>query len=185
MADKRIGVGPHGGTSGTYVPRMLAALNISATLVEGSWDDMAAQLKDGTVDVLAAAVGAPFPPSPRLEKTKNIRYIAVGEEEVVVLRLAIPELTLATIPAGTYPSLMKAYPTVGLYNFAVVHKDLPRDLVFQIVEAVFTYHDKLVEAHPPPQQPSGKFYPQYIPAVSQRRRRYYSINMVPGVVHAD
>lgn len=186
MADKRIGVGPHGGTSGTYVPRMLAALNISATLVEGSWDDMAAQLKDGTVDVLAAAVGAPFPAIAGLEKTKNIRYVPVDEEQVVVLRLAIPELTLATIPAGTYPSLMKAYPTVGLYNFAVVHKDLPSDLVFQIVEAVFAYHDKLVEAHPAAAAtvPENFIHNTFLPYHSGASR-YYSINMVTGVVRGD
>ena len=186
LAGKSVGVGPHGGTSGSYVPRILAALNISATLIEGSWEEMAAKLETGEVDVLAAAVGAPFPAIAGLEKNKNIRYIPVHEDQVLAIRLAIPELAVATIPAGTYPSLMKAYSTVGLYNFAVVHKDLPSDLVFQIVEAVFAFHDEMMEIHPaaaatvPENFVQNTFLPYHSGA-----SRFYSINMVPGVVRAD
>lgn len=186
LAGKRIGVGPHGGTSGSYVPRILGALNLSATLVEGSWEDMAAKLENGEVDVLAAAVGAPFPAIAGLEKNKNIRYIPVEEEQVLAIRLAIPELAVVNIPAGTYPSLMKAYPTVGLYNFAVVRRDLPDDLVYQIVEAVFTYHDQLLEAHPAAAATVPENFVQntFLPFHSGASR-YYSNNMVSGVVRAD
>lgn len=186
LSGKRIGVGPHGGTSGSYVPRILAALDLSASLVEGSWDEMAAKLEHGEVDVLAAAVGAPFPAIADLEKTKNIRYLPVHEEQVLAIRLAVPELAAVAIPAGTYPSLMKAYPTVGLYNFAVVHRDLPSDLVFQIVEAVFAFHDEMMEIHPaaattvPENFVQNTFLPYHSGA-----SRFYSINMIPGVVRAD
>jgi TRAP transporter TAXI family solute receptor len=63
------------------------------------------------------------------------------------LRLAMPELTPSRIPAGTYPSLIHAYQTVGLYNFAVAHADLPDDLVFRVVKAAFEHHEEMMEVH--------------------------------------
>ena len=65
-----------------------------------------------------------------------------------MLRLAVPELASAKIPAGTYPSLRKPYETVGIYNFAVAHRDLPADLVLQAVRVVFDFHAEMMEAHP-------------------------------------
>jgi TRAP-type uncharacterized transport system substrate-binding protein len=44
--------------------------------------------------------------------------------------------------------LTKDYPTIGLYNFAVAHKDLSDDLVYQIVKTVFENQAELVKAHP-------------------------------------
>ena len=52
------------------------------------------------------------------------------------------------IAAGTYRFLTKDYPTIGLYNFAVAHKDLSEDLVYRLVKAVFDNHADLVKAHP-------------------------------------
>jgi TRAP transporter TAXI family solute receptor len=59
----------------------------------------------------------------------------------------MPELTPSRIPAGTYPSLMRPYQTVGLYNFAVAHADLPGDLVFRVVKAVFENHEQMLGVH--------------------------------------
>ena len=128
----------------------------------------------------------PSLPSPSLEKKKKVRFVAIDPDDVVALRLAIPELTVAQIPAGTYPSLMKGYPTVGLYNFAVVQKDLPADLVFQIVEAVFANHDKLVAVHPAAAAtiPENFVHNTFLPYHSGASR-YYSANMVRGIVRGD
>jgi TRAP transporter TAXI family solute receptor len=186
VAGKPIGVGPQGGTAGSYMPQFLTTLNIAAPLVHGSWEELASQLENGTIAMIAAAAGAPLPAIADLERKKKVRFVPLGEDEVVRLRLTIPELTPSEIPAGTYPSLMKGYATVGLYNFAVVHKDLPDGLVYQIVEAVYDYHDKMVEAHPaaaatvPGNFVHNTFLP-YHPGAS----RYYSVNMVQGVLRGD
>ena len=49
--------------------------------------------------------------------------------------------------AGTYPSLLRHYQTVGLYNFAVAHAELPDDLVYNIVRVVFEKHEEMMEVH--------------------------------------
>jgi uncharacterized protein len=148
VSGKRVGVGPQGGTGGTYVPRMLAALNIAASPAFGSWADLAAELQAQTLDVLGAAAGAPFPAVAELDAKKAVRFVPLSPNEVLSLRLAIPELTPSLIPAGTYPSLMRNYETVGLYNFAVAHQDLPTDLAYRIVDAVFSNHQEMIEIHP-------------------------------------
>jgi uncharacterized protein len=40
------------------------------------------------------------------------------------------------------------YHTFGMYSFVVVNEDLPDDLVYKIVKAVFEHHQDLVDAHP-------------------------------------
>ena len=73
--------------------------------------------------------------------------IPLAAEQIAALRLAMPELTPSRVPAGTYPSLLRHYQTVGLYNFAVAHADLPNDLVYNIVRIVFERHEEMMEVH--------------------------------------
>jgi uncharacterized protein len=148
MADKRVGVGPTGGTTSTYVPEFFNALKIGATFVHGDWSDLATQLQERKIDVIAAGAGVPLPAVADLERKVNIRYVPLGADQVAALRLAMPELAPSRIPAGTYPSLNRPYQTVGLYNFAVAHRDLPDDLVYQMVKTVFENHERMMEVHP-------------------------------------
>lgn len=186
MNGKRIGVGPEGGTAGTYVPKFLTTLKIEAILVHGAWEDLAAKLQGGEIDVIAAAVGAPFPAIAALEREKKAQFVPLSPDDIIALRLAMPELTPSTIPAGTYPSLLKRYDTVGLYNFAVVHKDLPSGLVYQIVNAVFANHDELVANHPAAAAtvPANFVHNTFLPYHSGATR-YYGDRMVSGIVRGD
>jgi len=147
MADKRIGVGPGGGTSATYFPDIFNVLKVSADFVYGDWADLASQVHARSIDVLAVAAGVPFPSFIELEFKDKVRYIALSPEQLAALRLAMPELTPSRVPAGTYPSLLRHYETVGLYNFAVAHAELPDDLVYNIVRVVFEKHEEMMEMH--------------------------------------
>jgi TRAP transporter TAXI family solute receptor len=147
MADKRVGVGPRGGTSAAYFPEFFNTLKVPVNLVFGEWAELAAQVHERTLDVLAVGAGVPFPSFVELEAKDKVRYIAFAREQIATLRLAMPELTPSRIPAGTYPSLLRHYQTLGLYNFAVAHADLPDDLVYNVVRAVFESHEEMMEAH--------------------------------------
>jgi TRAP-type uncharacterized transport system substrate-binding protein len=50
LAGKRVGVGPQGGTSGTYIPKFLETLNIQATLSHGDWSSLAEQMQQKQID---------------------------------------------------------------------------------------------------------------------------------------
>jgi len=148
LTGKKVGVGPQGGTSGTYIPKFFDTLGIEATLAHGDWTELAEQVDQGQLDALAVASGVPFPAFAELGKRSKVTYIPLSQEQITALDLAMPELEPSVIQPGSYPSLMAPYHTVGLYNFAVAHERLPNDLVYAIIRATFTNHDELMEAHP-------------------------------------
>jgi TRAP transporter TAXI family solute receptor len=148
MVGKRIGAGPETGTTGTYLPRFLATLNIDATVAFGTWSDLAGQLERGELDALVVAAGVPFPAIVELEERRKIRYVAPTRDEIVKLRLAFPELTAAKLPPGTHVSLLAPYESVGLYSFAIADKDLPSELAYDIIDAVFTHRQELLKTVP-------------------------------------
>jgi TRAP transporter TAXI family solute receptor len=147
MGFKRVGIGPRGGTTAAYFPEFFNTLKIPVQYFFGEWEELAAQMQRRELDVIAAGGGVPLPAFIELEAKEKVRYIAFAPEQVTALRLAMPELTPSLIPAGTYPSLLRGYQTVGLYNFAVVHELLPDDLVYHIVRSVFEHHEEMMEAH--------------------------------------
>jgi len=186
MAGKRIGVGPHGGTAGTYIPLFLKTLKIDAELIYGTYEELAAQLADGKIDVLAVAAGAPLPAIAELEAKKKIKFVEPPREEILALRLAMPELTPSTIPAGVYPSLQRGYKSVGLYNFAIANKNMPDDLAYAIVDAVFANHQEMVEAHPAAAEtvPANFVHNTFLP-YHPGAFRYYATRGIAGAVKGD
>ena len=147
MAGKRVGIGPRGGTSAAYFPELFKVLGVQANFTYGEWADLAVQVRERKLDVLAVGAGVPFPSFVELEAKDRVRYVALTAAEIAAARLAMPELTPSRIPAGTYPSLLRHYETIGLYNFAVAHEQLPDDLVYQVVKAVFENHEEMMEGH--------------------------------------
>jgi TRAP transporter TAXI family solute receptor len=186
LGGKRIGIGPEGGSSETYTPALLEKLGIAAEFATGTWEELTAQLRDGALDGLAVAAGVPLPAISQLEAENRVRYLPLSPDQVLALRLAFPELNASQIPAGTYPSLLFGYDTVGLYNFAVVSPDLPASLVYEIVDTVFDRHEEMIEVHPaaastlPRNFVHNTFLPYHAGAV-----RYYGNISAPGVYLSD
>jgi TRAP-type uncharacterized transport system substrate-binding protein len=52
----------------------------------------------------------------------------------------------SVIPAGTYRSLARNYHTIGAYNFAIAHKDLPDEFIYKLVKTVFDNHEELMKS---------------------------------------
>jgi TRAP transporter TAXI family solute receptor len=148
FAEKRVGAGPKGGTGGTYFPEIFKALGIPAVIRNGAWEDMLRQAGSGELDGLAIALGAPAPEVAALDAKEPLQFIQPSAEQVALLRTRFPELSPSLIPAGAYPSLKEDYHTLGLYNFAIIHRDVPDDLAYRIVKAVFEHHDEMLSAHP-------------------------------------
>ena len=106
LAGKRLGIGPQGGTGGIYTPLVLKALKMDATFASGSWTDLASQFSARQLEALIVLGGVPVPEVAELEKKGNIRYLTLTPNQVVALRLALPELASSLVAAGTYPSLV-------------------------------------------------------------------------------
>jgi TRAP transporter TAXI family solute receptor len=186
LAGKRVGVGPRGGTSGAYIPEFFKVLKIEATLTHGDWDELARQVEDGSLDALAVAAGVPFPSFMELERKKRIRYLPLTSSQILDLRLAMPELAASVVGAGTYPSLRSNYQTVGLYNFAVARPDMPADLAYAVLEAVFAHHHELVEIHAAAAEtvPANFSRNTFLPFHDGATRWYHNQGLL-GVLRAD
>jgi uncharacterized protein len=146
---KRISPGPRATVSAEITQRILAAFGISAEMRFASFDAMAANLLEGEIDAIFVPSGAPMPAIQNVEAKEPVTLISLSPEQIDVIRTAIPALTPSKIAAGTYRSLIdKDFITVGFWNFVVGRADLPDDLVYQLVKAVFEGQPRLQKAHP-------------------------------------
>ena len=144
--DRKVGTGPRAGTQGVYVPAILAAIRVSAKISNGSWQSAAADLLEGRDDALVAFGGVPFPALQQVEAKEPLVFVSLTPEQIEAIRKAMPELTISEIGSGAYSSLDKIYTTLGVYNFTIGRDDLPDDLVYQLVKAVFENQPRLLKA---------------------------------------
>jgi TRAP transporter TAXI family solute receptor len=148
LAGKSVGVGPRAGTPGTYIPLMLETLGIKVSSIRnGSGSDMSSQLGDGLIDSFGFAAGLPFPAFSEAEASNAVSFYTFTREQIAALKQKMPELSDATIPKGTYKSLTEDQPTLGVYNFAIAHKDVSNDIVYGIVKAVMENNPRMVQGH--------------------------------------
>src|SRR5262245_3544873 len=146
LTELRIGAGPRAGTGGAYLSEILKLLGINASIRYGAMASMAAQLTSGDLDGIVFATGFPVPALTDLNAAQSVDFVLPSAEQVAIIQKQMPELSPSLVPAGTYPSQLHDYPTFGLYNFAVAHKDLPDDLVYRIVKGVFENRQELIKA---------------------------------------
>jgi len=97
LTDKRVGIGPQGGTTGIYMPEFFKVLKVNPMSRTGSWSELAAAMEAGALDALAVGAGVPFPEFANLEKRNKVRYLPLAASQVVALRLALPELGASVV----------------------------------------------------------------------------------------
>ena len=147
IAGKRAGVGPRAGTCGTYFPMMFDTLGVKATIRNGQGSDMAANLQDGLIDVFPFCAGVPISAYSELETTNKVRFFTYTDDEIAKLKAAMPELSDSVIPKGTYKQQAEDHKTVGVFNFAIAHKDVPESLVYAVTKAVLESNAEMVKGH--------------------------------------
>jgi len=145
---KRISPGPRATVMADYAQKIFAAFGISAEMRYGSFDAQGAELLKGDLDAIFVPIAVPAPAILNVESKEPVTLINLSPEQIDIIRKAIPALTPSNIAAGTYAALDKDFVTVGLWNFVVGRADLPDDLVYQLVKAVFEGQPRLRNAHP-------------------------------------
>jgi TRAP transporter TAXI family solute receptor len=145
---KRVGVGPRSGNGATYAPEIFKVVGISAQLSYGSYDDIATELLAGRVDALLTLLGAPVPAIQHVDAKEPVQFLSLTPEQMQALRNEIPDFSPSKIAAGTYRLLDKDYVTIAVPNFVIGRPDLPDDLIYKLVKAVFENQPRLVKATP-------------------------------------
>ncbi|WP_415919557.1 TAXI family TRAP transporter solute-binding subunit [Tateyamaria sp. SN6-1] len=141
-----VGVGPAGGTPGTYWPRILEGMGKSVEFRNGGAADLAGQLQDGLIDVYTWAGGLPYPAFSQLDAQTDVTYFGFTPEEQAAVIGSQP-VSDFTIPAGTYPSLDDDQLSVSMWNFAIGHADLPESFVYEVVKTVMESNPQMIEIH--------------------------------------
>ena len=141
-----VGVGPAGGTPGTYWPRILEGMGKNVEFRNGGAADLAGQLQDGLIDVYTWAGGLPYPAFSQLDAQTDVTYFGFTPDEQSAVIGSQPVASF-TIPAGTYPSLEEDQLSVSMWNFAIAHADLPESFVYEVVATVMGNNPKMLEIH--------------------------------------
>ena len=147
LAGKRVSVGPAGGTPGTYWPRFLESLGVSANVSNAGAADAASQLKDGLIDAFAFAAGVPISAFSQLAAEADVVMFGFNDEELATILEKHPEVSALDIPSGTYAGHDYDQKSVAMWNFAVAHQDMPESLAYEITKLVMENHDRMMQIH--------------------------------------
>jgi len=142
----RIGFGPAGSTSDAYYPDMLRFLGVEFQQRNGGWDDLANQLKDGLIDVIAFAAGVPIPAVSQLEVQTNIRILEFTETEQARITAEFP-VTSFDIPASTYTSLSSDARAVSMWNFFITNCEMPENLIYEMTKLTMESNARMLTVH--------------------------------------
>jgi TRAP transporter TAXI family solute receptor len=147
LAGKRVAVGPAGGTPGTYWPRFLESLGVSATVSNSGAADAASQLKDGLVDAFAFAAGVPISAFSQLAAEADVVMFGFTDAELATIQEKHPEVAPLDIPSGTYAGHDYDQKSVAMWNFAIANQSMPESLAYEIVKLVMENNDRMLQIH--------------------------------------
>ncbi|WNF37863.1 TAXI family TRAP transporter solute-binding subunit [Bacillaceae bacterium IKA-2] len=138
----RIGVGPAGGTSGTYLPLIHELLGIDATSVQAGASDMTGQQMDGGLDTIGFAAGVPIPAVQEVLATSrnpvNLFGISGAQRDLVIENF--PYFDAFTMPGETYEGIAEEIETIAMFNFGIVNVNADEQFVYDLVKA---YHENI------------------------------------------
>jgi TRAP transporter TAXI family solute receptor len=143
---KRVGVGPRGGTCGTYWPQFFEALGVNVDSQFGGASDLAGQVQDGLIDAFAFCAGLPIAAFSELEAQRSVNIFAFTEEEQATLVEQFP-VSAFEVRGGMYNSTPDPQNSVSMWNFAIVHKDVPASFVKEVMSIVLDNHDRMMQIH--------------------------------------
>lgn len=147
LKGKRVSVGPAGGTADGYWPRFLKELGVNATITRSGAADAASQLKDGLIDAFLFAAGQPIGAFSQLSAEADVVTFAFSPEEHAKIVKAFPEVSPFKIPANTYTVQKDDQNSVAMWNYAVVHKDMPESLAYEVTKLVLENNPRMRQIH--------------------------------------
>ena len=110
-----------------------------------SYRESVALMKQGQADVFMAATSVPQASFIELENSPGIRFIGLPKDRIDRIVKNNPGYVYGKIPASAYKSLDKDITTLGIVTSAIVHKDLPDDLVYKMTKVFWDNHPEFVK----------------------------------------
>ena len=91
--------------------------------------------------------GIPVPAFAALDAAQPVNFFTWSDEDLARIRAAMPEFSASTIPGGLYRQQAGNQKTIGLFNFAIAHRDMGDDVAYLVTRTVLENNAALVRAH--------------------------------------
>ena len=110
--------------------------------------ESAAALESGALDAFFWSGGLPTSAVSDLTRAKRVAMLDLSAFARPLRQRYGGVYEDAAIPAGTYPGVDAAVPTISIPNYIVVSEKMNGGLAHDLTELLFKYGDELVAAHP-------------------------------------
>lgn len=152
LMGKRVNVGNPGSGQRATMEVVLDALGWSnddfALASELAPAEQAAALGDNNVDAIIYTVGHPNGSIQEASSTTETVLVPVTGEAIDALIADNPYYATATIPGGMYEGSPNDTSTFGVKATFVTSADVPDDVIYEVVKAVFDNFDRFKGLHP-------------------------------------
>ena len=150
---KVIGVGPAGSATLNIYSKQHLAAGWGITLEDIkpkyiAFHEITRGIRDDTIDAGLIAAGYPIAAVMELARDIPIRLLETDPEALKKLQAKYPNVTPLVFPAGTYKGIDKDTHTYTLPQMWLCRADLPEDLVYKILKAVYDNSEERNAIHP-------------------------------------
>lgn len=151
LRGKRVAVGPPGSGTEQISRQLLAAHGLGYDDVEEqflSFAEASAALKDRAIDAATISVG--FPASSVLDATTTggVELLALEPSVTEAMVTEFPYYLPGEIPAGAYPGVDEALPTLAVMNWIVGMASLDDEVVTHLLDVLAEERAGLNQVHP-------------------------------------
>ncbi|MCC5982845.1 MAG: TAXI family TRAP transporter solute-binding subunit [Rhodobacteraceae bacterium] len=151
LRGQRVSVGAPGSGTEVSAQTLLAANGITYddfTPERLNFNETADALRDGDIAAGFWSVGPPTSSIMNLATTRDIRIVALTEDQIAAAIAAEPTFAPYTLRAGTYDGMDEGVLTISTPNVLIVHEDMDDDLAYNITRAMFENVEELIAIHP-------------------------------------
>ncbi len=110
-----------------------------------SYSDSVALMKDGHIDAFSGLTSVPQASFLDLEFSKGIRLLPIEDKLLTKIIGENPGYIKLTVTKDHYKSLETSVPTLGAVTVLVANKDLPDDVAYNVIKALWDNHGNLLK----------------------------------------
>lgn len=151
LVGKSIALGPVGSGAEATMTNAMAAIGLSDDDFERVQRSAPGQgfasLAAGQVDALVWGTAHPAGLYLENQSTQNLRFIPFVQEDLETVAAAMPGFHAGALRPGTYNGQAAAVPWIGGSTNFWVASDVPEDLVYEVVKALWENRETLAAAH--------------------------------------
>ncbi len=148
LEGKVVGLGSKGAAMDTTLRVIFDELGIKPKSIHNDGHSATANaVADGVIDAAILFQNAPWPGLLEIEGTKNLKFIALNEDEQNKIIELYSFYTKSQIAGGLYKGAPESINTLDEWNFLVVNADVPEEEVYNMTKAIYENQEELLNIH--------------------------------------